>query len=98
MVKLFMDESGNGNPSRPLIVGAVELGDTADDVEAQVQNLAVSGDGAGSPGEAACFGELPSNGVGDLAAELVRLARGRAGLDRAFELGTNRARNSHRIS
>ncbi len=38
-VKLFMDESGNGNPSQPLIVGAVELGDDADDVEEQVRNL-----------------------------------------------------------
>ena len=34
-----MDESGNGNTSQPLIVGAVELGDDADDVEEQVQNL-----------------------------------------------------------
>ena len=38
-VKLFMDESGNGNTSQPLIVGAVEMGDDADDVEEQVRNL-----------------------------------------------------------
>ena len=38
-VKLFMDESGNGNTSQPLIVGAVELGDDADDVEEQVRDL-----------------------------------------------------------
>jgi hypothetical protein len=38
-VKLFMDESGNGNLSQPLIVGAVELGDDAEDVEEQVRNL-----------------------------------------------------------
>jgi hypothetical protein len=34
-----MDESGNGNSSQPLIVGAVELGDDADDVEKLVQEL-----------------------------------------------------------
>lgn len=34
-----MDESGNGNYSQPLIVGAVELGDDADDIEAQVRDL-----------------------------------------------------------
>lgn len=39
MLKLFMDESGNGNISQPLIVGAVELGDDADDIEKQVQDL-----------------------------------------------------------
>jgi hypothetical protein len=38
-VKLFMDESGNGNSSQPLIVGAVELGDDADDIERRVRNL-----------------------------------------------------------
>ncbi|WP_328495612.1 hypothetical protein OHS59_24875 [Streptomyces sp. NBC_00414] len=38
-VKLFMDESGNGNPSQPLIVGAVELGDDAEDVEEGIQDL-----------------------------------------------------------
>ena len=37
-MKLFMDESGNGNTSQPLIVGAVELGDDADDVEEQVRD------------------------------------------------------------
>lgn len=39
MVKLFMDESGNGNTSQPLIVGAVELGDDADDIEKRIQDL-----------------------------------------------------------
>jgi hypothetical protein len=34
-----MDESGNGNASQPLIIGAVELGDDADDVEKQVREL-----------------------------------------------------------
>lgn len=34
-----MDESGNGNLSQPLIVGAVELGDDADDVEEQIRAL-----------------------------------------------------------
>jgi hypothetical protein len=34
-----MDESGNGNSSQPLIVGAVELGDDADDVEKRIQDL-----------------------------------------------------------
>jgi hypothetical protein len=34
-----MDESGNGNRSQSLIVGAVELGDDADDVEKQVRDL-----------------------------------------------------------
>ena len=38
-MKLFMDESGNGNASQALIVGAVELGDDADDVEEQVRSL-----------------------------------------------------------
>lgn len=38
-MKLFMDESGNGNPSQPLIVGAVELGDDAEDVEERIQDL-----------------------------------------------------------
>jgi hypothetical protein len=38
-VKILMDESGNGNGPRPLIVGAVELGDDADDVEQLVRDL-----------------------------------------------------------
>ena len=38
-MKLVMDESGNGNDSQPLIVGAVELGDDADDVEQQLRAL-----------------------------------------------------------
>lgn len=38
-MKILMDESGNGNGSQPLIVGAVELGDDADDVEQLVRDL-----------------------------------------------------------
>ncbi|MBP5876891.1 hypothetical protein F3K37_21105 [Streptomyces sp. LBUM 1477] len=38
-MKLFMDESGNGNPSQPLIVGAVELGDDADETEEKILDL-----------------------------------------------------------
>ena len=38
-MKLFMDESGNGNTSQPLIVGAVELGEDAEDIEQQVRDL-----------------------------------------------------------
>lgn len=38
-MKLFMDESGNGNPDLPLIVGAVELYDDADDVEENTRSL-----------------------------------------------------------
>jgi hypothetical protein len=38
-VKLFMDESGNGNTDLPLIVGAVELYDNADDVEENTRSL-----------------------------------------------------------
>jgi hypothetical protein len=38
-VKILMDESGNENGSQPLIVGAVELGDDADDVEQLVRDL-----------------------------------------------------------
>jgi hypothetical protein len=38
-VKLFMDESGNGNASQPLIVGAVELDEDADDVGIKIRNL-----------------------------------------------------------
>lgn len=39
LVKIFMDESGNGNISQPLIVGAVELGEDAEDVEARIRDL-----------------------------------------------------------
>jgi hypothetical protein len=39
MLKLFMDESGNGNASQPLIVGAVELGEDADDIEKKIRDL-----------------------------------------------------------
>lgn len=38
-MKILMDESGNGNGSQPLIVGAVELGDDADNVEQLVRDL-----------------------------------------------------------
>lgn len=38
-VDLFMNESGNGNTERPLVVGAIELGDDADDVEANIRAL-----------------------------------------------------------
>lgn len=38
-MKLFMDESGNGNSNQPLIVGAVELGDDADYIEQQIRDL-----------------------------------------------------------
>src|SRR5690242_6870157 len=38
-VKIFMDESGNGDPSLPLIIGAVELGEDAGDIEEKIQNL-----------------------------------------------------------
>jgi hypothetical protein len=34
-----MDESGNGNTSQPLIVGAVELGEDADDIEGRIRDL-----------------------------------------------------------
>ncbi|WBO66747.1 hypothetical protein [Streptomyces camelliae] len=34
-----MDESGNGNTSQPLIVGAVELGEDADDIEQRIKDL-----------------------------------------------------------
>ncbi|MFJ7113320.1 DUF3800 domain-containing protein [Streptomyces albogriseolus] len=38
-MKLFMDESGNGNASKPLIVGAVELGEDADEIEWKIRDL-----------------------------------------------------------
>ncbi|MFE0330095.1 DUF3800 domain-containing protein [Streptomyces sp. NPDC058960] len=38
-MKLFMDESGNGNTSQPLIVGAVELGEDADEIEEKIRDL-----------------------------------------------------------
>ncbi|WP_282205180.1 hypothetical protein [Kitasatospora fiedleri] len=38
-MKIFMDESGNGNASQPLIVGAVELGDDADEIEEKIRGL-----------------------------------------------------------
>jgi hypothetical protein len=61
-VKILMDESGNGNGSQPLIVGAVELGDDADDVEQLVRDLykrlGTRRDLAGMPG----FEEFRENG------------------------------------
>ena len=39
MLKLFMDESGNGNATQPLIVGAVELGEDADEIEKRIRDL-----------------------------------------------------------
>lgn len=38
-VRFLMDESGNGNPDQPLIVGAVELGDDADIIEEKIRDL-----------------------------------------------------------
>ena len=38
-MKLFMDESGNGNADQPLIVGAVELSEDADAVEKRIRDL-----------------------------------------------------------
>lgn len=38
-VKLFMGESGNRDPGRPLIVETIELGDDADDVEESIRAL-----------------------------------------------------------
>ncbi len=39
VLKLFMDESGNGNASQPLIVGVVELGEDADGIEKKIRDL-----------------------------------------------------------
>jgi len=47
---------------------------------------AMSGCSAGSPGEAARFGELPGNGVRNLTPQFIGLARGHAGVDPAFDL------------
>jgi hypothetical protein len=38
-MKLYMDESGNGNPSQPLIVGAVEIDEDWEDVERRIDEL-----------------------------------------------------------
>src|SRR5262245_13494331 len=38
-MKLYMDESGNGNPLWPLIVGAAEVGDDAAEVERRIRDL-----------------------------------------------------------
>jgi hypothetical protein len=38
-MKIYMDESGNGNPDQPLIVGAVELGEEFEDVERRIEEL-----------------------------------------------------------
>jgi hypothetical protein len=39
VLKLFMDESGNGNASQPLIVGVVELDEDADGIEKKIRDL-----------------------------------------------------------
>jgi hypothetical protein len=38
-MKLFMDESGNGNTAQPLIVGAVELSDDSENIEQEIRDL-----------------------------------------------------------
>lgn len=38
-MKLYMDESGNGNLSQPLIVGAVEIDEDWEDVERRIEEL-----------------------------------------------------------
>jgi hypothetical protein len=38
-VKLYMDESGNGQPSQPLIVGAVETDEDSEEIERRIQEL-----------------------------------------------------------
>ncbi|MFJ6373252.1 hypothetical protein ACIQK5_34360 [Streptomyces virginiae] len=57
-----MDESGNGNASQPLIVGAVELGEDADDVEARIRGLHKSLSAKGSLIGLASFEEFRKNG------------------------------------
>lgn len=61
-MKLFMDESGNGNSSQPLIVGAVELGEDADDVEERIRNLHKSLFARGSLTGLPSFEEFRKNG------------------------------------
>ncbi|WP_422733546.1 hypothetical protein ACN26Y_23670 [Micromonospora sp. WMMD558] len=39
VVKLYMDESGNGHPSQPLIVGAVETNENSEEIENRVREL-----------------------------------------------------------
>ncbi|MFG2103556.1 DUF3800 domain-containing protein [Micromonospora echinaurantiaca] len=38
-MKLYMDESGNGNASQPLIVGAVEIDEDPEEIEQRIQEL-----------------------------------------------------------
>ncbi|GAA4690853.1 hypothetical protein [Phytohabitans rumicis] len=38
-MKLYMDESGNGQQSQPLIVGAVETGEDSEEIERRIQDL-----------------------------------------------------------
>ncbi|MGW4152450.1 hypothetical protein ACWEDF_04755 [Micromonospora chersina] len=38
-MKLYMDESGNGNESQPLIVGAIEMHEDPEEVELRIQEL-----------------------------------------------------------
>ncbi|MEV5211654.1 hypothetical protein AB0K35_29680 [Micromonospora sp. NPDC053740] len=38
-MKLYMDESGNGHPSQPLIVGAVETDEDSEQIEVRIQEL-----------------------------------------------------------
>ncbi|MET9434413.1 hypothetical protein [Streptomyces sp. NPDC006551] len=61
-MKLFMDESGNGNASQPLIVGAVELGEDADDVEKKIRDLHRSLSARSSLFGLASFEEFRKNG------------------------------------
>jgi hypothetical protein len=61
-VKLFMDESGNGNTSQPLIVGAVELGEDADDIEEKIRDLHKRLSAKSSLTGLASFEEFRNNG------------------------------------
>ena len=38
-ISIYMDESGNGNPDQPLIVGAVVADTNALDIEAEIRQL-----------------------------------------------------------
>ncbi|MFF4133730.1 hypothetical protein ACFY1B_19665 [Streptomyces mirabilis] len=61
-MKLFMDESGNGNVSQPLIVGAVELGEDAGDVEQKIRDLHRSQSARSSLAGLPSFEEFRENG------------------------------------
>ncbi|MBZ6285053.1 DUF3800 domain-containing protein [Streptomyces olivaceus] len=61
-MKLFMDESGNGNISQPLIVGAVELGEDADDIEEKIRDLHKRLSAKSSLAGLASFEEFRNNG------------------------------------